>query len=343
MSRKALAVVVLAMSLAIFACSLAAASHGCLRTAGISRLSELGAGVQPRQAKLSQDGRIVILVRDKISGVDPASIRLIIDGREVLPSLTAIAKGYSVSYAPDCFRAQSGEYKVEIQAADRAKNWMRNIYQFRSTQPLTSELESHPTKVAGSADALPVTRLRSAIIADLERGDHFSRWSRHNLTDLERAAIVGPDHQPGFKTALLDGRLFDVQISSQVTKQDNSSAVMCRAIFTVTECDRLELDSLWPEYDLVVGMIDDAGDVTFYEQQKGQRGIPLSRLSQLEDGRLGLELIFDASGLDAETYTWCAAVSFRGSPEVLRSNIASGPLDTASPECGPSIEPEVAW
>ncbi|MBN1592363.1 MAG: hypothetical protein JW941_03815 [Candidatus Coatesbacteria bacterium] len=287
----------------------------------------------PRSARLAESGAIVINVRDDLSGVNPSSIHLIVDGQEVKPSLTSIDKGYCVSYSPPTASAPS--YEVEISASDMARNTMHRFYRFsrepdRAPSPLSSE--------SGPACAHPPLRRVSDNI-DQGSQDPRSCWGPRAVLDPNDSlgqAGKGLSHPVNLSRTALHDALFEVGITSRLREADGGE--LYSVAFDV-ECNRAS-DG---DFDLLVGLIDPSGEVIFYEPEEGRRDTSLRDLEAVNDSTLRLELDFEPNQFMGNGYTWCAVVSRADTLEIV-SNVASSPftrplLDSAGVDSEPADSP----
>lgn len=271
-----------------------------------------------RTGNLTEAGEIVLRVRDNLSGVDPSSIRLVIDGREVTPSLSLIPKGYSVSYTPA--EALTGEYKVEICARDMAKNSMRQAYRFMGA-PFVA---ANPRKSnAGPECNRPMLR-RAADNESSLASVSGACWGPRPVSERHDAA-AGPGKRliarPGLMSAhVLPDTLFNVAIMTELRATDG------RELYHVTFDVKSSRD-VDTEYELFVGLIEPSGEVVFYEPEAGRRGVALKELEQVGDSWFELNLSFEPGELLGQDYTWCAVVARAGSGGAIVSNVASALFD----------------
>jgi len=284
---------------------------------------------RPQVANLTEAGQIVLSVRDDLSGVDPSSIRLVIDGLRVSPSLAKIAKGYTVSYTPT--GSSSGEYNVEIFASDMATNSMRRAYRFVGAPSATAlgdpeRSEKDPADPAFDRPLLcraadgELNAASSAIDACKTRPASIAPQLRDAAGD---PAVMGPGLiSPGIPQA---GQ-FDVAITKELRVLEQKQ--LYEATFEVRG-----LRVFKTKYALFIGLIDPSGEVVFYEPEPGRRGTSLEELERVSDSRLQLKLSFAPGEFLGGDYTWCAVVAQAGTPENTVSNVASVPFDISAPEC----------
>ena len=277
-----------------------------------------------RTGALTEAGEIVLRVRDNLSGVDPLSIRLIIDGREVKPSLAKIAQGYSVSYTPT--GSSNGEYNVELFASDRARNSMRRAYRFIGAP---SAMALGNPKPCPERLLLDGPMLRRAARGELNvasgpvGGCEPKPVSMAPQADeAARDCLVTP---PGLILPRAQPpALFDVAIAKELHVADQ------RELYEVTFDVRAN-HAVNAQYELFVGLIDPYGEVVFYEPEAGRRALAFEELEQTGDSGFRLKLSFEPGDLAGVNYTWCAVVAPSGHPEHIVSNVASVPFDVSLP------------
>ncbi len=271
-----------------------------------------------RTGNLTEAGKIVLRVRDNLSGVDPSSIRLVIDGREVTPSLSSIPKGYSVSYTPA--GAPTGEYRVEIFARDMAKNSMRRAYRFMGDpSPAVNPRRSN----AGPECNRPVLR-RAADNESSLASVPGACWGPRPVSEhRDVAAVPGKRSiaRPGLMSAhVLPRTPFNVAITTELRATDG------RELYHVTFDVKGSRD-MGTEFELFVALIEPSGEVVFYEPEEGRRGVALEELEQAGDSRFELSMSFEPGELLGQDCTWCAVVARAGSGGAIVSNVASAFVD----------------
>lgn len=278
----------------------------------------------PRLAHLTGSGEIVLRVRDNLSGVDPSSIRVIVDGQEVRPSLTKIPLGYRVSYTPTA--SSSGEHSVVLFASDMAKNAMRRAYRFVSTCRVAADNGPQPLREAALARRPLLDRVADSGIDPMRCLD--TSQTRLRLTP-EHGGTCGLRHVSARATilaALKPAPLFDVKISKQL--RESAAVQVYDVTFTVSGTG-----ALTEGYELFVGLIDPSGEVVFYEPRPGCRGTPLEQLKKTGESGLKMRLSFERGEFAGSGYTWCAAVAKAQSPDHLASNVATSPFDVIPGDC----------
>ena len=273
-----------------------------------------------RTGALTEAGEIILRVRDNLSGVDPLSVRLVIDGREVKPSLAKITQGYSVSYTPA--GSTTGEYNVELFASDMAKNSMRQAYRFIG-KPSVIAL-ANPKRLLPDGPMLRAVGGESNVASRLIQGEEPTPISMAPAVEDPRRSqslmslgLVSP--------FLKEAEQFKVAIAEELIAADQDE------LYKVT-FDISANHSVNEEYELFIGLIDLAGEVVFYEPEAGRYGIALEELEQTEDLRFRLKLSFEPGEMRGGNYTWRAVVARAGRPEHVVSNVAKAPFDVSPPE-----------
>jgi len=277
-----------------------------------------------RTGALTEAGEIVLRVRDNLSGVDPLSIRLIIDGREVKPSLTKIAQGYGVSYTPT--GSPSGEYSVELFASDMAKNSMRRAYRFIGAPFAMALGNPKPCPERLLLDG-PMLRRAAGSESNVASGP-IGGWEPKpismapNVEVPPRSWAVRPGLVP--HCIQLPGQ-FSVAMTKELRVADQ------RELYEITFDVRAN-NHVNARYELFIGLIDPCGEVVLYEPETGRHGIALEELEQTEDLQFRLKLSFEPGEILGGNYTWCAVVARALRPEHIVSNVASAPFDVLPPE-----------
>ncbi len=276
----------------------------------------------PRTGNLTDAGEIVLRVRDNLSGVDPLSIRLIIDGREVKPSLSKIAQGYSVSYRP--IGSSTGEYNVELFASDMAKNSMRRAYRF-----------------IGAPSAMALGNPKPSPERLLLDGPMLRRAAGSEL-NVASGPIGGCEPKPVSMAPQVEGRRSVMRLglaSSHIQQPVQFNVAITKELCVADQGELYEVTFdvranhlVNAQYELFIGLIGRTGEVVFYEPEAGRPGIALEELEQTEDLRFRLKLSFEPGEILGGNYTWCAVVARAGRPEHVVSNVASGPFDVSPPE-----------
>ncbi|MBN2208515.1 MAG: hypothetical protein JW759_04390 [Candidatus Coatesbacteria bacterium] len=281
---------------------------------------------QPRTASLTEAGQIVLSVRDDLSGVDPSSIRLVIDGLRVSPSLVKIAKGYRVSYTPP--GSSSGEYNVELFASDMASNSMRRAYRFIGAPSVTALGDPQRSEKDPASDRPLLSRAADGELNAVWRPIDACKTRPVNMAPRLRdaaggSAITAPGLiPPGVPQAVQ----FDVAITKELRVLDQKQ--LYEATFEVRGVRIAEA-----KCELFIGLIDHSGEVVFYEPEPGRRGIAIEELERVSEGRSRLKLSFAPGEFLGADYTWCAVVAQAGTPENTVSNVASAPFDVSAQEC----------
>ncbi len=278
-----------------------------------------------RSGNLTEAGEVVLRVRDNLSGVDPLSIRLIMDGREVKPSLSKIAQGYSVSYRPT--GSSTGEYNVELFASDMAKNSMRRAYRFIGAPSAMALGDPKPSPERLLLDG-PMLR-RAAGSESKVASCPIGGWEPKPVSmapEVEGPARSWSVMRPGLTSSCIQQPVqFNVAITKELCVADQ------RELYEVTFDVRAN-HLVNAQYELFIGLIGRSGEVVFYEPEAGRRGIALEELEQTEDLRFRLKLSFEPGEILGGNCTWCAVVARAGRPEHVVSNVASGPFDVSPPE-----------
>ena len=280
----------------------------------------------PQVAKLTEAGQIVLSVRDDLSGVNPSSIRLVIDGVTVSPSLAKIAKGYKVSYTPP--GSLSGEYNVEIFASDMATNSMQRAYRFVGAPSLTALANPKTSEKDPALDRPLLSRAADGELNAASGPIDASKTRPVGIAPQLRdaagdRAVMGPGLIP---PSTLQAAQFDVAITKELRVLDQKQ--LYEATFEVRGVRIPDA-----KYELFIGLVSPSGEVIFYEPEPGRRGTALEELEQVSDGRLRLKLSFAPGEFLGGNYTWCAVVSQAGTPENTVSNVASAPFDISAPKC----------
>jgi len=279
-----------------------------------------------KTAALNQRGEIELSVRDNLSGVDRASIRLFVNGKHVSPSISPISKGYRLTFLPRCINPLNGYHLVRIEAKDRAGNWMRQVYHFVGAAMKSASNPQECSKAPRTCDMnqQPLPASPSCGQPGWKAGSYspvcVSRGNQRLPLDLAAESL------PSGPTAMLLGvgpeDIFRLEIDSRASSRPERSV---RTFVITVRHGGPAVDSL----ALFVGVITPAGDAVLYEGKPGLAGVSLSSLSKKGDGCRQFVLPLPQQGLQTGEYVLCAAVADAANPSIVWSNVALARFDIA--------------